>query len=138
MSNRSISRWRGPALAVALACLPAAASASQVATQWYFGQWQCTIDGRPARMVWRVVDNPQTTCQGDICSTTSGVAIRGSFSDNGSRWVPLTRPTVRGRRLTFRHADGNLWYLDQINANAANGETTWNGRRFPLRCTKQG
>src|ERR1043165_1767331 len=92
---------------------------------------------RPARMVWRVVDDPRTSCQDDVCSTTSGVAIRGSFSDNGSRWVPLTAPVLRGSRLTFRHADGNFWYLDQVGANAANGQTTWNGRRYPLRCFVQ-
>ena len=123
-------------LLLGLACLSSVASASQVPARWYYGQWQCTIDGRPARMVWRVVDDPRTACSGGVCTSTSGVAIRGSFSDNGSRWVPLTNPVLRGSRLTFRHADGNYWYLDQIDANRANGETTWAGRRFPLRCTR--
>jgi Family of unknown function (DUF6006) len=60
--------------------------ASQVAG-WWGGNWNCNIDGRPARMRWNVVDDSQTTCNGNICSTTSGVRWKGSFSDNGSRWV---------------------------------------------------
>lgn len=40
------------------------ANASLTVSQWYFGSWNCRIDGRPARMVWRVVDDPQTNVLG--------------------------------------------------------------------------
>jgi Family of unknown function (DUF6006) len=75
--------------------LSVAVSGSTIASQavgWWGGNWNCNIDGRSARMRWNVVDDSQTTCNGNICSTTSGVRWQGSFSDNGSRWVPLTNP----------------------------------------------
>lgn len=112
------------------------AGASQVAGQWWFGEWRCTIDGRPARMSWRVVDDPQTQCQGNVCSTSSGVKVVGRFSDNGSRWVPLTSPQNSGAMLRFRHADGNRWQLTRSNANLAVGNTVWQGRQFPLSCQR--
>src|SRR5262245_37101177 len=86
--------------------LPASgpALASQV-VGWWNGSWTCNIDGRPGRMRWTVVDDSQTTCDGDTCTSTSGARWRGSFSDNGSRWVPLTDPH-RGNQggLYFNHA----------------------------------
>jgi len=66
-------------------------NASQVVTQWYFGSWDCNIDGRNAKMQWLVVDDPQTQCDGDVCRTTSGVKVVGQFSDNGSAWVSLAK-----------------------------------------------
>ena len=42
------------------------ASASQAVSQWYFGLWNCNIDGRPAQMQWYVVDDPQTTCSDGV------------------------------------------------------------------------
>jgi len=108
--------------------------ASQV-VGWWGGNWTCNIDGRPARMRWMTVDDSQTSCDGDTCTSTSGVRWRGSFSDNGSRWVPLTNPR-RGDKggLYFNHADGNGWYLAKPVGNRATGWTTWNGRRYPLSC----
>lgn len=111
------------------------ASASQVVGGWWDGWWRCTIDGRPARMVWRVVDDSQTTCNGNVCSTSFGVRWGGQFSDNGSRFVPLTNPEVGQQGgLYFRHADGNRWYLPKPTANRTSGWTTWMGRRYPLVC----
>jgi Family of unknown function (DUF6006) len=113
-----------------------ASIASQVAG-WWGGNWNCNIDGRPARMRWNVVDDSQTTCNDDICSTSSGVRWNGSFSDNGSRWVPLTNPRQVDRGgLYFRHADGNQWYLPKPTGNRTTGWTTWNGKRYPLSCWK--
>jgi Family of unknown function (DUF6006) len=105
------------------------------AVGWWGGNWTCTIDGRPARMNWRVVDAGETSCDGDTCSTTSAVAWKGSFSDNGSGWVPLTNPR-RGDRggLYFFHADGNKWYLPVPANNKSTGWTTWQGNRYPLSC----
>lgn len=88
---KNITKWL-----LGLAIVPASlilvsshTQASQVASEWFFGLWDCNIDGRPAQMQWKVVDDPQTTCDGDVCSTTSGVRLIGRFSDNGNRWVPL-------------------------------------------------
>jgi hypothetical protein len=95
----------------------------------------CNIDGRPARMKWVAVDDSQTTCDGDTCSTSSGARWKGSFSDNGSRWVPLNEPRQGDKGgLFFRHADGNKWYLPKPAGNKTTGWTTWNGRRYPLSC----
>ena len=32
------------------------AAASQAPGAWYMGDWQCTLDGRPTRMSWRIVE----------------------------------------------------------------------------------
>ncbi len=63
----------GIALGLAVA-IPA--NASQVGG-WWSGSWNCNIDGRSAQMRWSVVDDPQTNCSGNICSTTSGVRWAG-------------------------------------------------------------
>ena len=117
---------------LSLSALPA--QASQVASEWYMASWNCNIDGRPARMTWRVVDNSQTSCSGDFCSQTSGVAIRGRFSDNGGPWVSLTRLSSGPNFLRLRHADGNVWRLNVTGPRNASGWTTWNGQRYPLSC----
>lgn len=102
---------------------------------WWGGAWTCSIDGRPARMQWSAVDDSEATCDGDVCSSTSGARWRGSFSDNGSRWVPLTNPRKGNKGgLFFRHADGNQWYLPAPTGNKTIGWTTWNGSRYPLSC----
>jgi hypothetical protein len=103
---------------------------------WWKGSWTCKIDGRPAQMKWDIVDS-ETTCDGDICRTTSGVRWQGSFSDNGSRWVPLTDAS-RGKKggLFFRHADGNQWYLPEPKGDKTTGWTTWNGNRYELSCRR--
>jgi Family of unknown function (DUF6006) len=79
-----------------------AAPASQVAAEWIFGHWDCQIDGRSAKMQWQVVNDSQTNCQGDGCSTTSGVKVMGWFSDNGGAWVPLAKRYTRGNDVGIR------------------------------------
>lgn len=112
----------------------APAHASQV-SGWWGGNWTCNIDGRAARMKWNPVDDTETTCDGNICTSSAGARWQGSFSDNGSRWVPLTNPALgRNGGLFFRHADGNQWYLPKPNNNQTTGWTTWNGKRYPLSC----
>lgn len=110
-------------------------SLASMVSGWWGGTWSCNIDGRPAKMKWVVVDDGQTSCDGDVCTTTSGARWKGSFSDNGSRWVPLTNPR-QGERggLYFNHADGNRWYLRKPEGNKTAGWTTWNGQRYPLSC----
>lgn len=112
-------------------------SAGQIVGKWWDGSWRCTIDGRPARMVWKIVDDPQSTSDGDIGTTTSGVKRIGRFSDNGSRWVSLSdaREGNNGG-LFFRHADGNQWYLPKPQGERTSGWTTWQGNRYPLVCRR--
>jgi hypothetical protein len=111
--------------------------ASQVVSQWYFGRWDCTIDGRPSRMQWRVIDDPQTNCNGDVCSSTSGVKVVGRFSDNGSAWVPLEKRYLRGNDLGIRYLgrEQDNWFLRyNSRTRQATGYTTWRNNRYPLLC----
>jgi hypothetical protein len=102
---------------------------------WWGGDWTCNIDGRPARMRWFAADNSSSSCNGDVCTRSSGVRWRGRFSDNGSRWVALTNPRQGDKSgLFFRHADGNQWYLPKPHGTKTTGWTTWNGQRYQLSC----
>jgi hypothetical protein len=103
------------------------------ATAWWGGFWACTIDGRPARMKWGAAsDSPAA---GSMLSISHPARWKGSFSDNGSRWMPLVNPREDTKGgLHFRHADGNLWYLARPVNNRTAGWTTWNGQRYPLSC----
>ncbi len=106
-------------------------------SQWYHGWWDCNIDGRPAKMVWQVVNDSRTTCNGNVCSTTSGVKTIGWFSDNRSPWVRLGINYTIGDRLGIRYlgSEPDNWELT-FNASTltANGWTTWRGNRYPLMC----
>lgn len=113
--------------------------ASLVTSEWFHGNWNCTIDGRPARMQWYLVDDPQTRCNGNVCSTTSGVRLVGRFSDNGSAWVPLARRWSRGSELGIRYLgrEQDNWFLSyNSRSRIASGWTTWRGTRYPLSCQK--
>lgn len=108
---------------------------------WARGDLNCRIDGRPARMNWQVVNDPQTECDGNICSSTSGVKTVGRFSDNGSAWVELgmTDLANQGRTLNIRYLGGeqNNWQLTHdAYTEVATGWTTWRGNRYPLSCWK--
>jgi hypothetical protein len=123
-----------------LGYLSGGAQASQVATQWFFGNWDCSIDGRPAKMRWQVVNDPQTTCNGNTCSTTSGVKVVGSFSDNGGAWVPLGQRYVNGNEFGIRYlgAEQDDWMLRyNPKKKVATGWTTWRGNKYPLQCTRR-
>lgn len=122
---------------LAVMALPTRAQASMLVSEWFFGRWDCRIDGRPAQMQWLVVNDPQTRCDGDICSTTSGVKLVGRFSDNGSAWVPLAKQwsnrTDLGIRYLGREPDN--WFLRYSDrTRVATGWTTWRGSRYPLSC----
>ena len=119
------------------AILPHPAAASTIATQWFFGNWDCLIDGRPAQMQWSVVNNPQTQCNGDVCSTTSGVKLVGRFSDSRSPWVNLSKQWSNRSELGIRYLgrEQDNWYLRQDSrTKIATGWTTWRGNRYPLQC----
>jgi hypothetical protein len=125
------------ALLAALAAAPAAASMiAPSGGGWYMGSWTCRIDGRPARMVWRVVDDTQTSCRGDNCTTTQGAKLVGSFSDSGSRWVELRQTSASPQELKFLYAGTDRWFLRNEGSGRAKGYTTWQGNRYPLECRK--
>jgi Family of unknown function (DUF6006) len=116
------------------------AIASQAVSQWYFGKWNCTIDGRPAKMQWLVVDDSQTSCSGKVCSSSSGVKVVGEFSDNGGAWVPLAKRYVQGNEFGIRYLgrEQDNWLLRyNPKSKVASGWTTWRGNRYPLQCTLQ-
>ena len=122
------------ALAAPLARGPAQAG---MVSGWWGGNWNCTIDGRPARMSWSAVDDTRTQCSGGACTSTSGARWMGKFSDNGSRWVALTDARAGNLGgLHFRHADGNPWFLAAPDSGRTKGWTTWNGKRYPLSCQR--
>ena len=123
---------------LALLSLVGLGQASQVASQWYFGTWNCNIDGRNAQMVWKVVDDPQTSCSGGLCSSSSGVAIKGWLSDSGSRWVPLESPRTVGNDFRFTYTgDRTNWFLRyNPSSRSTVGNTVWQGKAYPLSCVK--
>lgn len=126
-------------LGMVLAASASLAGASTVPSQWYFGNWACLIDGRPAQMVWRVVDDPQTSCDGDICTTSSGVAIRGWFKDGSGPWIRLERPRVSGNDFRFVYTgDRTNWFLRAAAGRRfAAGNTIWQDNAYPLSCVKR-
>jgi Family of unknown function (DUF6006) len=92
-------------------------------------------------MQWLVVDDPQTNCSGDICSTTSGVKVVGRFSDNASPWVPLGKRfssnsnTRKDLGIRYLGREQDDWYLKyNSKTGVADGWTTWRGNRYPLQC----
>ena len=111
--------------------------AGTIIGEWWDGNWNCTIDGRPARMRWRIVNDSQGSSSGGVATQTSGVKRIGQFSDNGSAWVPLSdaRRASNGG-LLFRHADGNQWFLPREQGGRTSGWTTWQGKKFPLICSR--
>ena len=125
-------------LPLVLGCFGSSAQASQVVSQWYFGKWDCSIDGRRAKMQWLVVDDPQTSCSDGVCSSSSGVKVIGRFSDNGSAWVPLAQRYLRGNDFGIRYLgnEQDNWLLRyNPSTKVANGWTTWRGNKYPLQCT---
>lgn len=120
-----------------LAAPSAPAAASTVAGGWYMGDWRCTLDGRPTRMVWRVVSVDYGSSDGDVGTSVAGAERRGRLQDRGA-WANLTFQRATSTTLNFRHQDGNNWFLRR-NASAANqatGFSTWQGQRYPFSCTK--
>jgi hypothetical protein len=136
--SKMMSRLTGLLCGIALCTSVSTPSqASLTKKGWWDGDWTCSIDGRPARMRWRVVDATTTSCDGEICSTVAGSRYKGRFSDNGSPWVSLTHAKHGNNGgLYFKHADGNQWYLPQPTAGRTIGWTTWNGSRYKLSCRR--
>lgn len=123
---------------LALVSAASVSHASQVASQWYHGSWACLIDGRDARMVWRVENDTRQSCSGGVCSVSHGVKVAGYFSDSGSRWVSLDAPSRAGNDLRFTYTgDNTRWFLRyDPGSRVASGNTVWQGRAYPLVCRK--
>jgi len=120
------------------ACLlgTTSAEAGLVAEKWYFGSWNCLIDGRPSTMVWKAVDDTQQTCSGSVCTQTSGVAIRGWFRERGGPWVRLYLADSTDRGIAMMYNNVDPWVLNRREPGHAVGHTTWHGNRYPLECRK--
>lgn len=129
---------RAEALSVATllaAACAVPASASQVTGAWFMGDWRCTLDGRATRMVWSNVSVDRGSSDGDTGTSIAGVERRGRFMDRGA-WSDLTFGRATSTTLNFRHSDGNSWFLRRLSPTTARGNSTWNGRPYPLSCTK--
>jgi hypothetical protein len=113
----------------------APATAGQVAGTWYMGDWRCTLDGRPTRIVVDVVSVDHGSNHGDVGTSVAGAEMRARFWDRGT-WVNLSLSRSTSTTFNFRHPDGNSWFLRKTSATQANGYSTWRGRRYPLACTK--
>lgn len=131
----SIRRLATSALFAAGLAAGAPAAASQVAGGWYMGDWRCTLDGRPTRIVWDVVSVDHGSSHGDVGTSVAGAELRGRFWDRGAM-VRLSFGRATSTALYFKHPDGNNWYLRRTSPTQATGYSTWEGRRYPLACTK--
>lgn len=132
---RSIGRALAAALFAAALAGGGPARASQVGGGWYMGDWRCTLDGRPTRIVWDVVSVDRGGDDGDVGTSVAVAERRGRFWDRGS-WAELSLGRATSTTVHFKHADGNNWYMRRASATQATGYSTWQGRRFPLSCTK--
>ena len=122
--------------ATLLAAAPAApAAASQAPGAWFMGDWRCALDGRQTQMAWRNVSVDHGGRHGDIGTSVASVERRGRFLDRGA-WSNLTFASATSTTLSFRHSDGNSWFLRRLSPTTARGNSTWNGRPYPLFCTK--
>jgi Family of unknown function (DUF6006) len=108
--------------------------------RWYLGAWSdCRLDGRPARMQWRVVPAPPPLCRGNVCNKTAGLRILGRFSDNDSAWVPLAIRFARGNELGIRYlgAEQDNWsLLYNPGTKVAKGFVNWRGKSYPIECRR--
>jgi hypothetical protein len=126
-------------LTVATMTNPGAIEASQVPVRWFLGNWNCTIDGRPARMNWQVASRTEQDCRGGICSSTEIAYYRGRFSDNGGSWVELAslRNSNSDIHIRYLGREQDNWYLRYTpSSRSARGYTTWRSNRYPLVCQK--
>jgi hypothetical protein len=131
----SIKRFAAVGLFAAAMAGSAPAPAGQVAGGWYMGDWRCTLDGRGTRIVWDVVSVQHGSHDGHTGTSVSGAERRGRFWDRGA-WAALSLERATATTVHFKHADGNNWFLRRISATQARGNSTWNGRAYPLSCTK--
>lgn len=113
------------------------AQASTAPGGWYVGKWSCQLDGRPTKMEWRIVNVDYGGDNGDGTATSAaGAEIRGRLWDRDGPWAKLTRTGSTASTLSFRHADGNPWFLRTQDSRTAKGYSTWQGQRYPFECRR--
>jgi Family of unknown function (DUF6006) len=108
--------------------------------KWFLGTWDCNIDGRHGVIHWKVVSTNDGGCNGNSCTSSSGVAIKGWISDNGQKWVPLGMRSSNQQEAFFHYLGGeqDTWHLSyDKSTRVARGNTTWNGHPYPLQCIKR-
>ncbi len=121
------------ACAALLSAFTTGAEAGTAPGGWYTGKWSCQLDGRPTRMEWRIVN----VDYGGPGTSVAGAELRGRLWDRNGPWATLTRTGSTASTLTFRHADGNRWFLRRGGGNTASGYSTWQGNRYPFDCRKR-
>lgn len=137
LDNRVWTRMAGAALSAVVLLSSQSAFASQSRGMFYHGTWNCKLDGRNSQMVWKVANDTRTTCNSKgVCSVTHGVKDVGSFRDSTGPWVSLTPLGVSHQSITFRHADGNKWYLANTGTRKMSGHSTWMGKQYSLTCQR--
>jgi hypothetical protein len=129
------------AIALSIASNPTLVMASQYGgATWFLGNWDCNIDGRPGRMQWKVVSTNDGSCNGNVCTSSSGIALKGWISDNGQKWAPMGMKRSNQQEAFFHYKGGeqDTWYLRYDNSTrVASGNTTWHGNPYPLQCKKR-
>ena len=105
------------------------------------GRWFCTLDGRPTAFDFKRETRSVYTDNGDGTTTVAAggrVVDTGWFWDRGN-WVRLH--DIRWTRdgdVWFKHPDGNQWHMSTVGrpGQGLNGYSTWNGKRYPLSCSR--
>lgn len=110
---------------------------------WIKGEMNCKIDGRPAKMTWKIENRYEGNCDssGEYCTQAEYAVSVGSFSDNGGQWIPLESRGSRNNGNTFliryKGAEPDNWELTFVpSTEVATGWTTWRGNRYSLSCWK--
>jgi hypothetical protein len=86
-------------------------------------------------MEWRIVNVDYGQDNGDGTATSAaGAELRGRFWDRNGPWATLTRIGSTTSTLSFRHADGNRWFLRLSDRRTAHGYSTWQGNRYAFDC----
>jgi hypothetical protein len=116
------------------------ASTTASLPEWIKGDTNCSIDKRPARMYWEIVNTSERYCDTpSSCTVSEGAAARGRFSDNGGAWVALERSSSTSTSMNIRYlgAEPANWFLAfNASTQVAEGWTTWHGKRYELSCWK--
>lgn len=117
-------------------------------TPW-LGRWMCNLDGRNSTLEFFALDEPNVSCSGDICTSTSGnvtlagVAIDASGSRKSLALRPLNAKDPKANNgtqilaLSYNRTDDWLLLLHTWDKRYASGFTTWNGNIYGLQCKKQ-
>jgi Family of unknown function (DUF6006) len=129
------------AIALSISSNPTLVMASQYGGEtWFLGNWDCNINGRPGRMQWKVVSTSDGSCNGNSCTTSSGVNLKGWISNNGQKWAPLGMDRSSEQEAFF-HYKGHEQEISILrydkSTRVVDGRILWNGNLYPLQCNKR-